>query len=62
MSVPPININRKGYNGKETHNVKKVQWVRIRRVDTDNTPTSGPFIWQEDGFIKKEEINDGRTR
>ena len=46
-----LNVNRKGYSGKEPHDVKKVQWVRVRRSDTDNKPINDPFRSQEDGIM-----------
>ena len=57
MSVPPININRKGYNDKEPHDVKKVQWLRIRRSVVGNTPVSDPFKYQDYGIVKEEKEN-----
>jgi hypothetical protein len=61
LSVPPINVNRKGYNGKEPHGVKKVQWVRVRRSVVGNTPVNDPFKYQEYGIVK-EEKDYGRSR
>lgn len=57
-AAPDINTDRMSYSGKEPHDIKKVQWVRVRRSDTDNKPINNPFRSQEDGIIKKFESKD----
>jgi hypothetical protein len=58
MAAPAINPNRKGYSGKPPHEIKKVQWVRVRRAIVGNTPVSDPFKFQEYGIIKVDKEKD----
>lgn len=61
MTAPAINPNRKGYSGKSPHEVKKVQWVRVRRSIVGNTPVSDPFKFQKYGvIIEDKEKENGR--
>ena len=60
MVAPAINPNRKAYNGKPPKNLKKVQWVLIRREETSNIAKSSPFRYQPDGI--EREIKDGTER
>ncbi len=57
MAAPAINPNRKPYNGKDPHDVKKVHWVRVRRYSTNNKPENDVFKFQPKGV--EREIKNG---
>jgi len=55
--LAPINSNRKPLNTKTPKNVKKVQWVVIRKEDTKITPINDPFRYQESGITRAPRLS-----